>query len=59
MTYDVGNPGPWFRQAQKCDRVKHFIGISTLMFPSLENIFFFDVGNPGPCFLQAQKCDRV
>jgi len=30
MTYDVGNPGPGFGQAQKCDWVKPVNGIPTL-----------------------------
>ena len=29
-TYDVGNPGPCLRQAQKCDRVKPVNGVPTL-----------------------------
>ena len=31
MTYDVGNPGPGFGQAQKYDGVKPVNGIPTLL----------------------------
>jgi len=30
MTYDVGNPGPFLSQAQKCGRVKPVNAIPTL-----------------------------
>jgi len=32
MTYDVGNPGPVLKQAQKCGGVKLVNAVSTLAF---------------------------